>query len=250
MSDSLTDRRLPACLSRCCSYEVIPPGRLGSGHFGTVLAVRDASSQRTCVLKLFRKAPNDVFLLVREKNFLVQAARSGCRYIIGFVDDWVDEEAGHYLVLTPLCRENMEQRLKRAERRKEDGDADDYSYGVMARYLLQVTEALAALHRMRIIHCDLALRNILLTYSDEIRLCDFGVAEDERKGGVTSKRSWKNKSVSLAPEMSRDAEEGSRFDSRADCWSLGVLVYALLLKSAAVAMEQHVSRDTLHLRGR
>jgi serine/threonine protein kinase len=244
---------------------VIPPGRLGSGNFGTVLAVKETRTGALGVLKLFRKSTQDVFLLVREKNFLLQAARSNCRYLIRYVDDCSvgDGSGGQllYLVLSPLCRETMEQRLTRAQNRRGEGAEGDYSYAVAVKYLMQAALAVRALHRRRIIHCDLALRNILLTYGDNIRLCDFGVAEDERKGAVsTRKRPWKNMSVSLAPEMSvdhpdslrkkGDKKRGPRFDTRADCWSFGVLVYALLIKSAALAGERHLFPEARKVQGK
>lgn len=37
------------------------------------------------------------------------------------------------------------------------------------QWLSQIAEGLRALHEMKIIHCDLALRNILLTREDEAR---------------------------------------------------------------------------------
>lgn len=41
------------------------------------------------------------------------------------------------------------------------------------QWLAQIAEGLQALHEMKIIHCDLALRNILLTRDDEVNPCIY-----------------------------------------------------------------------------
>lgn len=43
------------------------------------------------------------------------------------------------------------------------------------QWLAQIAEGLQALHEMKIIHCDLALRNILLTRDDEVNPCFYSV---------------------------------------------------------------------------
>jgi serine/threonine protein kinase len=210
----------------------MPPVTLGKGQFGTVFAVREVTSGQQCVLKLYRRSAMEALDLAREKNFLNTAKRSGSPYIIHYVDDYVDERRGFYMIMAPVCRETMEQRVGRAMKAGGSG-ADDYNYRTLVKYMYQIAEGLMALHEMKIIHCDLALRNILLTYEDDIRLSDFGVACNAQAGGVSTLEAMKVVSVSLAPEMRSRTPRG-RFGTKADCWSFGLCAYVMACKDTVI----------------
>jgi serine/threonine protein kinase len=54
------------------------------------------------------------------------------------------------------------------------GDAADLTYATYVKYTNQIAEAVEGLHRLNVARCDLSLRSILLTSSDDIRLSDLG----------------------------------------------------------------------------
>ena len=209
---------------------MIPPFILGKGHFGTVVAVRDTATSDDCVVKLYKRSKQEALLLMKEKNFLLAAKRSGSPYIIQYLDDFMDRRLGYYMIMWPVCRETMEERVRRA-RRAQPGVPEDggYDYATIAKYLHEIAMGLEALHEMRIIHCDLALRNILLTHDDHVRLSDMGVGYNDRAGGLPSRASIKKGSFSLAPEM-RTTSAKAVFDTSSDCWSFGYCAYLMVCK--------------------
>ena len=106
-------------------YEITSTQRLGGGHFGTIFAVKEVRTGRECVVKLYKRSQREAALdVAHEKNFLIMARRCQCPYLIDYVDDLLDLRRGCYMVLSPVCRETMEQRLQRIRR----GQERDYGF--------------------------------------------------------------------------------------------------------------------------
>lgn len=75
-----------------------------------------------------------------------------------------------------------------------------------------------------IVHRDVSPPNILLSFSGEVKLTDFGLAKAVTQGEVTDPGIVKGKFSYLSPE----AVEGHAVDHRADIFSTGVLLWELL----------------------
>ena len=98
---------------------------------------------------------------------------------------------------------------------------------------LQVLYALDTLHRAGVVHGDVSLNNCLWRERDggrdEVRLCDLGCAwarspSSVVTGGPTEVSDSRGSAYCTAPEILND-EAG---DHRADLWSVGAIVYALM----------------------
>eukprot|EP00191_Tetraselmis_sp_GSL018_P009912 CAMPEP_0177617828 /NCGR_PEP_ID=MMETSP0419_2-20121207/25165_1 /TAXON_ID=582737 /ORGANISM="Tetraselmis sp., Strain GSL018" /LENGTH=235 /DNA_ID=CAMNT_0019116515 /DNA_START=566 /DNA_END=1270 /DNA_ORIENTATION=+ len=74
-----------------------------------------------------------------------------------------------------------------------------------------------------VIHRDIKLANILLSHNFEVKLCDFGLAMETSAGMLTHSRA--GTTLCMAPEvLSHRAYDGTK----ADIWSCGVLLYAMV----------------------
>mmetsp|Transcript_32443 Transcript_32443/g.31843 ORF Transcript_32443/g.31843 Transcript_32443/m.31843 type:complete len:199 (+) Transcript_32443:438-1034(+) len=95
----------------------------------------------------------------------------------------------------------------------------------------QIASGLKPLNKLKIVHRDLKLSNFLLSDDSEnpiIKICDFGLA--------TQKKSQEQNlmfdticgtPIYMAPEILK----GQKYDARADLWSLGTILYELLVGS-------------------
>ncbi len=90
---------------------------------------------------------------------------------------------------------------------------------------VQLTRAVAAIHRVGLVHRDLKPGNVLVTQEGVVKLVDFGVAkwlEEQNQftqvGHVVGSYSY----------MSPEQITGSEVDHRADMYGMGVLLYELL----------------------
>lgn len=104
---------------------------------------------------------------------------------------------------------------------------------VVRRVMAQLFSACEAMHGAGIIHRDLKLENVLvveqgpLTTATTVKLCDFGTAR--AVGGVRGRaKTFCGTSTYFAPEVIRvDRSEMEAYGAEADCWSLGVMAFAL-----------------------
>lgn len=66
-------------------------------------------------------------------------------------------------------------------------------------YFKQIIAATEYIHNLNIAHLDLKLENMLLTVSDEVKLCDFGFARECEDGEYISDK--KGTYGYMAPEV-------------------------------------------------
>lgn len=112
-------------------------------------------------------------------------------------------------------------------------------------YAAQVLEALSYLHAHRIVHRDLKLANLLLTPDRKrVMLCDFGLAAhlDTLKqgggGGVCGTPNYVAPELIAKDAIARGKRRGARgaahaavYTTGADVWSMGVVLYTMLVGS-------------------
>eukprot|EP00931_Biecheleriopsis_adriatica_P059638 TRINITY_DN35712_c0_g1_i1.p1 TRINITY_DN35712_c0_g1~~TRINITY_DN35712_c0_g1_i1.p1 ORF type:complete len:705 (+),score=148.76 TRINITY_DN35712_c0_g1_i1:232-2115(+) len=140
------------------------------------------------------------------------------------------EERNSLWVVLELCRggELYEFVASRAQQRRSGGGAFDESEGRL--YFRQMLHAVGFLHNCRIVHRDIKTENFLLLGDPRtaegsiIKLCDFGTAmqlsdQMPRAMGRIGTLSY------TAPEIY--TRRGA--DLCADIWSLGVVLYVLLV---------------------
>lgn len=110
----------------------------------------------------------------------------------------------------------------------------------------QVIEAVKACHSMGIIHRDIKLDNILLTYDyTDIKLCDFGVSRFAKAGEKVNEQC--GTPAYLAPEIIADLGYEPFY---VDIWSMGVLLYAMLSASVPFKAKNLPDLHKLVLRGK
>jgi serine/threonine protein kinase len=102
---------------------------------------------------------------------------------------------------------------------------------------IELCKALAYAHSrtkqgkpMCVIHRDISPSNVMISYAGEVKLCDFGVAAvaelGRRDREPTTRGAVRGKLPYMAPEQARG---DIHIDGRADLFSLGVLLYELVV---------------------
>ena len=87
--------------------------------------------------------------------------------------------------------------------------------------------ALKTAHSKNIIHRDIKPGNILISRRGEIKLADFGIASDQedRENNMTLSGMSLGTPAYMSPEQ---FEDSSRVDTRADIYSLGIMLYEMV----------------------
>lgn len=94
----------------------------------------------------------------------------------------------------------------------------------MQKIAKQLVQALHYLHSNRVIHRDMKPQNILVGAHGRVKLCDFGFARAMSFNTVVL-TSIKGTPLYMAPELVKEQP----YDLTVDLWSLGVILYELLV---------------------
>jgi serine/threonine protein kinase len=105
--------------------------------------------------------------------------------------------------------------------------------------MVEVTKGLHHAHNQRdsrgqplsIVHRDVSPQNVLIAYTGDVKLIDFGIARAQGRAAQTSVGVIKGKLRYLAPEIAR----GDEPDHRADVFCCGIVLFELLTGEAMFA---------------
>ncbi len=105
--------------------------------------------------------------------------------------------------------------------------------GVTLLIAARLASALDYAHRKRgfddrqlgLVHRDVSPQNVLLSYEGDIKLCDFGIVKAVSRAQHTQMGALKGKLQYMSPEQAR----GQSVDARSDLFSLGSLIFEMLL---------------------
>jgi protein kinase-like protein/AAA ATPase-like protein len=182
-------------------------GTLGLGGMGTVYRVLDEATGKHCALKQMTAPREGEALGARlrfRREFHTMASLRHPRIVEVF--DYGIADARPYYTLELLDGEDLH-------------DLDRVPAGRACELLSDVASALAFLHARRLLHRDLATRNVRCTADGRAKLIDFGVlATAGVAGDVAGTPPY------IAPETLR----GRPLDHRVDLFGLGALAYRIL----------------------
>ena len=188
---------------------------IGKGSFGKVMQVRKRDTARIYALKTIRKAHiisrSEVTHTLAERTVL---ARVNCPFIVPLKFSFQSPEK-LYLVLAFVNGGELFLHLQQEGCFSEE----------RARfYAAELFCAIEHLHGFHVIYRDLKPENILLDYTGHIALCDFGLCK-LNMGDQETTHTFCGTPEYLAPELLI----GQGYTRSVDWWTLGVLLYEMLV---------------------
>ncbi len=190
--------------------------RLAVGGSSSVFLAEHESTGRQLVLKVFRQVPDvvdssqsfDRFLREFELIAHLRHPNIAQIYDLGVADDHL------YLAMEYFAGGDLRARMDRP-----------LAWRDALGYLRQMAEALAALHRLGLLHRDVKPGNVLLREDGSIAFNDFGLA---RQLGLESDITGAGAIFGTPHYMSPEQGRGLPLDERSDLYSLGIVLYEML----------------------
>ena len=219
-------------------YDVDYRTVLGEGAYGRVYRASVSSTGEPVALKKMSKrftARSSFF--GSETSALLRIYDNGGHPNISGLRDMYEDDGHYYLFLDLAAGGELFDALCR------HGAYSEYD---ASRLVSEVLSALAFLHNVGVVHSDLKPENILLCSdrgAETLKIIDFGCAVVDDRGGGGGGRPASGGGGSTQPSRDRAAEVGTkaywppeRFADDAgpateasDVWSLGVIVYIMLV---------------------
>ncbi len=201
-------------------------GRLGEGGDGVVYRAYDSELDRHVAIKLLRKGrtERDEARLLREARTLAKLAHPHVVKVhdVGRTRDLVPlpgfdgtiPTSETFLVMELVDGLDLGRWLAARKR----------SLGEILGVFVAVGRALAAAHRLGIVHRDVKPSNVLLGRDGLVRVVDFGLARDASATATPG-----TAVVGTVPYMAPEQHRGAPADARADQYAFAVSLYEALV---------------------
>jgi serine/threonine protein kinase len=204
----------PESLGRLGHYEVLEV--LGRGSFGIVVRAFDEMLQRVVAIKVL--SPELATTSPARKRFLREArAAARVRHENVVQIHAVEEQPLPYLVMEYIPGQTLQEKLD------QTGPLETPD---VVRIGEQIARGLAAAHEQGLIHRDIKPGNILLEslLGQKVKITDFGLARAADDASVSQSGVIAGTPLYMAPEQAN----GDALDHRADLFSLGSVLYAMV----------------------
>ena len=195
-------------------YEIL--SHLGGGGMGVVYKAKDTKLGRTVALKFL--APQLTSDPDLKKRFVQEAKAASAldHPNIGVVHD-INETQDGRLFITMAYYEGETLKDKIAQGPIPTDQAIDYAS--------QIAKGLVKAHEANIVHRDIKPANILITSDNTVKIVDFGLAKMTGETQLTKTGS----TIGTIAYMSPEQLNGGELDHRTDIWSLGVVLYEMVM---------------------
>ncbi|MEM9190217.1 MAG: serine/threonine-protein kinase [Myxococcota bacterium] len=142
--------------------------------------------------------------------------------------DFGEVDGAYYLAMEYLLGESFRAVVREVTDRPDLLSSMRWR-ALAARIIADAAEGLHAAHQLRdddgapmgVVHRDVSLSNLFVTYVGAVKVIDFGIAKAATKNYRTRTGEVKGTYAYMAPEQFLGAE----LDCRADVWSLGVCLF-------------------------
>ena len=211
--------------------------KLGSGGMSTVYLARDETLDRAVAVKVMHREmseqPDQLQRFRQEARAVAQLSHPN---VVAVID--AGEDGGHpYIVFEYVEGETLKQRIARL-------GALDVQEALA--YTIEIARGVAVAHSRNLVHRDIKPQNVLIDPEGRAKVTDFGIARQLEQDGVTATGRVLGTTDYVAPEQAM----GQTVDPRSDLYSLGVVLYEMLLgdvpfhadSQVGVAMK-HVNED-------
>lgn len=193
---------------------------LGRGGMGVVYKATDTQLDETVAIKtlpgdVMTRSPEDLERFKRE----IRLARKITHRNVLRTYDYGEAEGVYFISMEFVRGYTLSELLDEAPNRMMPTRA-------VAGVTRQICRGLQAAHEQTIIHRDIKPQNVLIDAKGEVKLMDFGIA---RMAETPEAMTQAGLIIGTPHYMSPEQVQGKQLDARSDVYSMGVLIYEMLI---------------------
>jgi serine/threonine protein kinase len=228
---------------------------LGSGSYGEVFKVRDQNDFYAMKKIKFKNQKESEFSKELQSSSTV--TKLSDKRLVQYFDVWIEKDlSDHFLGLSAvtlyiqmeLCDKTLSNIMKELRKDSNLTDCSTFTLNILgfhiaSQLLIEILRGVDFLHKQKpsIIHRDLKPDNILLKIEKNGEVCvkigDFGLVAIHKYGqkmiDQTGRRAYRSLAQSHTSEvghidyMAPEVDNGQKYNTKADIFSLGVIVQQL-----------------------
>lgn len=208
---------------------------LGRGGMGTVYKARHFSLDRVAAVKVLSPGQESTEAFRRRFRREAELQSQLQHPNIARVIDYVEDAGQWFLIIEYLDRGSLADLLGRGE------------HVTPQQAVTWTRQALAGLehaHQRGVVHRDIKPANLMFNAATEIVVVDFGIARADAAPALTSTGVTVGTPAYMSPEQILTPD---RVDGRADLYSLGIVLYELLVHKRPFAADSDFSILQAHV---
>ena len=213
-------------------YEILE--KIGEGGMAKVYKAKCNILNRYVSVKILKEEfSKDKDFVDKFKSEALAVASLSNNNIVNIYD--VGSEADiNYIVMEYIDGKTLKEVIKESGR---------IEYSRAITIAIQIAKALECAHKNNIIHRDVKPQNILVTKEGLIKVTDFGIARASTLNTITNS----NKVVGSAHYFSPEQAKGSLVDARTDIYSLGIVLYEMVIGKVPYDADSPVTVALKHI---
>ncbi|HEX5886381.1 MAG TPA: protein kinase, partial [Pyrinomonadaceae bacterium] len=199
---------------------------LGHGGMGEVYLAHDPSLNRKVALKLLPATITDNHLRVLRFQQEARAASAIAHPNVAHIYEIGEANGLHYITMEYVKGATLRELLK----------TKALDEAKVLEITKQVCIALAAAHKAGVIHRDIKPENVVVTDDGHVKVLDFGLAkliegvrDEPAFHGTVTVNTQPEMLMGTSQYMSPEQIRRQAIDCRTDLWSLGVVLFELVL---------------------
>jgi serine/threonine protein kinase/tetratricopeptide (TPR) repeat protein len=195
-------------------YQIIE--ELGKGGMGKVYKANDTDIKEKVAIKLIKpEISTDKKTIERFQNELKFARKIRHKNVCQMFD-LNREEGTYYITMEYVEGENLKNMIRMSGK---------LGIGTAISVAKQVCEGLVEAHKLGVVHRDLKPSNIMIDREGIVRIMDFGIARSLKEKGITGAGVM----IGTPEYMSPEQVESKETDHRSDIYSLGIILYEMVI---------------------
>ncbi|MGX6446779.1 protein kinase domain-containing protein [Patulibacter sp. S7RM1-6] len=209
--------------------------QIGSGGMSTVFRAFDTVLERTVAIKrMHREIAEHSEQLERFRREARAVAQLNHPHIVQVIDAGEHDDTP-FIVFEYVNGETLKERIQRAGR---------LPVTEAVAYAIEIARALGAAHERGIVHRDVKPQNVMINEEGVAKVTDFGIARTMEEHGLTADGRVLGTTDYVSPEQAM----GHDVDGQSDIYSLGIVLYEMLVGDIPFHGENQVAVAMKHVR--